>query len=622
MKILSILFVFAISICKLSAQIAEADDLFAKARYASALPRYVELLKSDSGSTNLNYKIGVCYLSSRSQKNKAYTYLEKAADPSAASITHKYLGDAYQLVSQYDLAIKSYEKFKKTFPASKPKDKRFIEEVKWKIEMCKVGKKLQELNTTNEDVNSKYIEYTSALSFDQSTMTYTFHKPDSLNRPATDDGKYFEEIYIPAKTILDNDARILLDTTTNLNEATVATSVDGQIVLIYKNDKGEANLYITRLIGNSWTYPEVLNKSLNVKGWEQSEFISADGYTLYFASDRPEGFGGKDIYVSKKLPTGEWGKATNLGPAINTATDEEAPFIYSDGLTLFFSSNKNKNTCCFDIYSSTLTNDGAWSQPIKVGYPVKSNSDNTLGTMTAHQETSSSGLKAGVHDKKDLYLATFIDDKKTPFTVLKGKIEDVAGKTPKSVKITVTDNETGEILGVYGSNKTGNYTLIVPPGRNNNITFESESYLFQSVNVDAAKKSGQYEIHKAVQMAPVTIGSSIALNNIFFDFDRATMRSVSNIELNRLFQMLSADPGLVVELAYLTSAKDNIKYYQQLAQDRALTVKNYLLAKGISKDRVMVKDLKSNKGKDKPNKKNIPEAITSDKLEIKIIAFK
>lgn len=631
-KIKIVSFVFLIGIFKLSGQtqsgqLEEADDLFLNDRFAAAFAIYRDFFKMDSSNTTLNFKIGVCYLNSRSQKNNAILYLEKSLSPASPVISYKFLGDAYQLANKFDLAIASYEKFRKMFLASKPRDLSIMEEVNWKIEMCKVGKKLQELPAPHSGINADYIDYSSALSPDQSTMTFTFHKTGSVKNKSLKDGKYFEGLYIPVKTATQASAKISMDTTTDRSEAAVATSIDGQIVLTYQDVKGDGNLYITRLIGNQWSAPEKLTGQVNTKGWEQNEFISANGYLLYFASNRAGGFGGKDIYACKKLPNGEWGKAMNLGPVINTAYDEEAPFIYSDALTLFFSSNKNKQTCCFDNFSSTLSNDGSWTEPVKIGYPVKKTAAAVFYAATSnHQEASVPGRKDSVY-KTDMYVATFMDLQKAPFTVIKGRVTDIYGKIPVHVKITVTDNETGEVVGVYNSNyKTGNYLLSLPPGRNNNITYEAEGYLFQSENIDISKKPNYYETHKAIEMPPVTPGSKVALSNIFFDFDRTTFCSVSNVELNKLFLLLTANPRMIVELSCPIHTQENSKYNIKLALDRSQSVANYLIEKGINKERLIVSEpgkLKLPRRKGKPDKNAQPaEEQLAERVELKIISIK
>jgi outer membrane protein OmpA-like peptidoglycan-associated protein len=622
-------FIFTLELFKLSGQtvsqeLAQADNSFSNNNFSAALPHYLNLLKNDSNDKDLNLKIGTCYLNSRSKKFKATGYLEKAASESSP-VTYKLLGDSYNLSGKFDLAILSYEKFKKIFLANKPKDISIIDDINWKMEMCKIGKKLQELNTTQ----AYHVDYISALSFDQSVMTFTFQKSNGIIKKSFEDEKYFDNIYIPDKADTARSPETI-DTTTNKNEAEVATSVDGQLVLLYKDDEGDGNLYISKLTGNTWTTTEELNRSINISGWETDEFISADGTTMYFTSKRPGGFGGKDIYVCKKMASGEWGKAVNLGPVINSPFDEEAPYIYSDGQTLFFSSNKNKRNCCFDNFSSTLTNNGSWSAPVKIGYPVKKPSEDVYyAATTGHlkKETYTAPEKEDGYDTKDIYLATFVDQKKTPFTVLKGKMMDVNGKIPSHGKITITDNETGEVLGIYNVNyKTGDFIITLSPGRNNNIAYESDGYLFQSENIDINKTSDYYKINKVIQLSPVAEGSKTTLNNIFFDDDLATFRPVSTVELNKLFLLLSTNTDLSVEFSYSIDAKENNRYDTKLAMYRSEAIANYLIQRGIGKERVRAREpekIKSTRQKGRSDKKEIEtEEQPTNRLELKILSNK
>ncbi len=348
---------------------------------------------------------------------------------------------------------------------------------------------------------------------------------------------------------------------------------------------------------------------------------------LYFTSSRAGGYGGKDIYACRKLPGGEWGKATNLGPVINTPFDEEAPFIYSDGRTLFFSSNKYKERCCFDNFFSTLSIDGTWTEPTKIGYPVKKTDDRVFYAAATTGPKKDPLYHRTDSAKINMYLTTFMDQKKALFTVLKSRVEGAGGKVPVHVKITVTDNETGEVLNVYGSNPgTGSFILTLPQGRNNNITYESDGCLFQSDNADISKKNGHYEIRSAVYMPPLAPGSKVVLNNVFFDFDGASLQAVSGVELNKLFNMLSENPRMVIELCYYIAAEESSKHSIKLCKDRAEAVAAFLIQSGINKERVLVKDSdkqKPGKSKSRRNKKDyVPEAPAGDRLELLILAIK
>jgi outer membrane protein OmpA-like peptidoglycan-associated protein len=598
----------------------ETENLFLNDRFDAALPQYLNLLKNDSSNQDLNLKIGICYLNSRSEKLMAIPYLEKAAKNQASSYVYKYLGDGYILASKFDLATTAYEKFKETFLSGKPKDLSPIEEINWKIGVCNAWKNLQNINT-----NQPFpFDYSSALSFDQSRITFTFQRADTNKTKQISDAKYFEELQAQQEMRAQNDDETVSDTTTDKYEAEIANSDSGNLVLIYRDNDGDGDLYISMLEGNQWSKSKKLNKAINRNGWETNQFISPDGNTLYFASNRAGGFGGKDIYACKKSFGGEWSKAINLGSVINTPFDEEAPVMY--GRTLFFSSNKNKKKCCFDNLSSTLLNNGSWSEPAKIGYPThRSEEDIYYATTISHfNETGESGTE---HEEENGYVATFTDKNNLPLTILKGKIIVMYGKGLKQGRITVTDNETAEVLGVYSPNyKTGDYIIALPADRNNNITYESEGCLFASENIAIRKRSEYFGQKTTLRLVPLAAGDKTTLNNIFFDPDRTTLLSISNVELNNLFLLLSDHLELAVELSYFIDSKERSKYSVNLAMDRTKMIIDYLVQKGINRERMTAKSpekLKASRPKKKSdqNDQEVMET-TNNKLELKITSTK
>ena len=152
---------------------------------------------------------------------------------------------------------------------------------------------------------------------------------------------------------------------------------------LFITDKGQKDIYIIRqLSSGKWTYPEKLNKNINSKYMETCVFLSPDGSTLYFTSNKPGGYGGMDIYKSEKLETGEWGEAHNLGPQINTDMDEESPFILSDGATMYFSSEGHESMGGFDVFSTTLSGEGIWSKPENAGKEINTKDDDLFFYMS------------------------------------------------------------------------------------------------------------------------------------------------------------------------------------------------------------------------------------------------
>ncbi|MGZ3862267.1 MAG: hypothetical protein ACXVPN_12135 [Bacteroidia bacterium] len=587
----------------------EAEKLFANTRYAAIWPYYAEMLQNDSLNAELNYKMGICYLNSRSQKdkaalyfNKALTYKKENASSLSSADLYRYLAEASYLASNFDQAIDNYQKYRKELIADK-KDSNLTERISHKIEICRMAKEISQLKNIIVSLKEKQAGKESS-SLDPSSLSLTFKMPPNNNK-VVKDGEFFDDFPITLRASNISQPDQFSDTIEVLKEATVATSVDGQIILIYRNDKGVCNLYASHMEGNSWTSPEKLNKIINTKGWEPDEFVSADGNTLYFASNRPGGYGGKDIYKSTKLPNGEWGKAINLGSQINTPYDDEAPFIHPDGVTLYYSIKKNKKNGSYNIYTSNLSGNGTWSEAISVGYPI-SKTGNIASPASVQKEN---------HEKEN-YVATFLNPKKTPLTLIKGKILDKNGKLPGYTEITVTDNISGEIAGIYHSDEqTGQFIFILPPNGNSTITYRCEGYLFHQETINTANETNYYKLNKTIMLSPLATGTSEMLTTVSFTGDKASPSSL--MELNTLYDFLLKNPAVSIEI-FAYENKEKSSSNTNSVESSITAVKKYLTEKGMDKERIETRIYKKPK---KKRKKGTAEE-ENGKIGIKIINIK
>jgi outer membrane protein OmpA-like peptidoglycan-associated protein len=586
----------------------EVPDNRFRAGYLDAQIIFLKLYKTDPSNSNLAFKIGICYLSSNRHLGKAIPYLKSAVlsvsndyeasykERKAPLIAYKFLGDAYHLNYEFDKAISAYTNYIKVMGENNNTDKALISEANRKIEMCKTGKRLVmtpikiKIENLGLSLNSNFADYAPVISGDQNSIFFTSRRPDSKGGEKDNDGNYMEDIYTASKTKKgwSNAKSIGSPINTDGNESTIAVSPDGQQILIYKDDEGDGNIYRTSLDGDVWTTPVKLNDNINTKHWEPSAFISANGRTLYFVSNKPGGFGGRDIYMSNLTSEGDWGKAVNLGATINTPYDEDAPFIHADGITLSFSSNGHNTMGGFDIFTSLLSSDDTWSEPVNVGYPLNTTDDDVFYVVSPDgRKAYFSSFRDGGFGEKDNYFVTFVDRKETPLTLVTGVVNNKSGKPAKNVVITVTDNETEQVAGVYHTNsKTGRFLFILTPDKNYNITYETEEDLFYSENIEIPKKSNFYEIHRAIALDPTLVGSKIALNNIFFDYDKASLRNVSNVELKNLVRLMKSHPSMKVEISGHTDNKGDDSYNQKLSEERAQAVVNRLVESGISADRL------------------------------------
>ncbi len=648
--------------------------------YGAALPLIMAELKADPDNAQLNYQAGLCYLHSRSLKSEAVQYLEKAIEFSPSLRTkqmpgsaeapiecHKLLGDAYYYAYKFEPAIKSYETFKELL-AEKSTNHPLAEEANLRIELCRhlkdyrPGESLPVSSKTNSLCTDMIQgKLSSTLSADKETMIYTLKVPVKKLRKQDARSRYFEELDFKQReeqseedqeTKTPSRLKDLIEKDSVLYAATIGTSFDGQVMLTYMNEDGEGTMYLSRLRDNKWSQPVKMTKAANRAGWEPYESMSADGNFLYFACDRPDGFGGMDIYRCKKEPDGTWSKAVNLGPEVNTAADEISPLIHADGHTLFFSSNRRKPGS-YDIYTSTAGLASNWSKPLNVGFPINRNA-NDIFQVTANNKAlyADAGKAAGknetrkdssdkkekskpkaFHPEKDNYLITFSGKHSQPLNLRRGTVTGKSGQSALSADIIVIDNKNGKQLAKHHtSDQIGAFSFILPAGKDLQILYDAKEHLPVSEHVDLTKEQNFFLELKAVKMPPLAAGSSCTLNNVFFDENKLKPEAASVTELQRMAELLKNHPYMEVQIESTITAKDKKGFYKKLARKRAKVVaeimqeygakKRQLKTKGGFQRPEKVKEVKEKHSRAKKRVKEEEEFIPVQQLTFKIIKYK
>jgi outer membrane protein OmpA-like peptidoglycan-associated protein/tetratricopeptide (TPR) repeat protein len=598
-------------------------------QYAWALPQYVEANNFNPNNAMLNYKIGLCYIYS-AFKWRAQEYLQKAykLNPAVSIEIHYYLGRAYHLAENWEGAISEYNIYLQTLNPTKQPDA--VKDVKKKIQECKDGAELVKnpvhvfIDNIGGAINSRFPDYGPVISADESVMFFTSRRDNSTGGkmvPGTPD--YFEDIYV--STNVNGKWSTAMNAGDPINteghDATVALNADGTKLFIYLDNKGDGNIWECNQKGNTWSKPDKMSSNINTKYHESSASVTADGRTLYFVSAKEEdSFGGHDIYMSKLDDKGKWGKPVNLGGVINTEYNEESVFIHPDGKTLYFSSQGHKTMGGYDIFKSVFNEKTkTWSTPENIGYPVNSPDDDIDFVLSASGKHGYySSFKKDGQGEKDIYMITFISEKSPimstednllaslsapvketvvlqkvdvnapQLTLLKGVITDQLNKKPLEATIELVDNSKNEVIATFKSNGiTGRYLVSLPSGKNYGIAVKCEGYLFHSENFDIPVSNGYQEVIKDIELKNVKVGSKIILKNIFFDFDKATLRQPeSTNELDNLIKLLTDVPTMKIEISGHTDSKGSDSYNLTLSQNRAQAVVDYLVNHGIAKDRL------------------------------------
>lgn len=605
-----------------------AGDIYFK----QAQPLLMKAQEFNPNNADLNYMLGVINFNLNPQSDAGTKYLEKAISlngkiPEDAPY---FLGWAFQFQLKWDDAIKYYQMYLTLLNADAKANAIAIEDVNKKIGECKIGKaevaNPQRIFVDNlgPNINTSYPEYSAFISADESMMVLTARRENSTGGKLDEGDNWpFEDLYQSFKvngkwTPVQNFGPLV---NSPEHDATSGLSSDGTTMFIFKyKEKDGGDIYVSNLVGNTWSKPEHMNKNINSKWHESSVSLSYDAKRLYFISDREGGLGAGDIYYSDKDVKGEWGPAVNIGPSLNTKYGEEGVFIHPDGKTIYFSSKGHKNMGGYDIFKSTFEN-GKWSEPQNLGYPINGPDDDVFFVISGsgnHGYFASS--KQGGYGDKDIYKITFLGPEKPPvvmnednllasvaapvsefkaekivssgpkMTILKGVISD--SKTYKLLEAAVEliDNSLNEVIATFKSNSTtGKYLVSLPSGKNYGIAVKKDGYLFHSENFDLKASEEFQEVEKDIALKPIEVGQSIILKNIFFDFDKATIRPESANELDRLIKLLTENPTLKIELGSHTDSKGSDEYNQKLSQSRSQSVVTYLIGKGIATDRLVAK---------------------------------
>ncbi len=481
----------------------KGEYYFDQGNYALAMVEYKKLEVEFPEEGVLIYRIGVCYVNSHGEKERSLDYLGKL-DPDKFRKTDLlfYLGRANHLNYQFDKAIDFYTRFKES---KRGKEKQKV--CDRLIENCTAAKELYahptkaEIVNIGPPVNTQFSEYGPTVSSDEATLIYTYLGPRCKGglqkEPGVADsaGQYFEDILVSLKDSAGHWTfpEPIDEINTNGPDAAISLSNDGQKLLVFKNSAGDVgDIYLSRLEGSKWSEPEPLRGDVNTTAWEGSASFSPDEHTLYFSSERPGGFGGKDIYSATLQDGGSWGNVKNLGPTINTEYDDDSPIMHPDGVSLYFNSVGHTNMGGNDIFVSMLKEDSTWSEPENLGYPVNTPDDDLFFFPVGNGDRGyySSGQKGGF-GQQDIYRVDGLG-RKVKFVMVKGvvTVDDKA----VDASIIVLNEKKGTQVAFHSNSVTGKYLVNLAPNTSFKLQFKAPGFEDQvktmnTLNVDSFMES-------------------------------------------------------------------------------------------------------------------------------------
>jgi OOP family OmpA-OmpF porin len=361
------------------------------------------------------------------------------------------------------------------------------------------------------------------------------------------------------------------------------------------NGKMLAGVSISSNVGGQWSKPVALNIKNDYNYNEKANYFLANNRkTLILSVEREDSHGDRDLYVSFMNNDSTWTEPLNLGDIVNTASEESAPFLASDDKTLYFSSKGFSGYGGSDVFVSKRLDDTwtNWSEPENLGPEINSPLEDLFFNIPASSEFAY--YSRGVSDTNtDIFRVKLpIIKNPDPWVTVRGKIIDKNTGQPLGAKIVYERLPDGKDVGIAQSNpETGEYEIRLPAGHLYGLRAEAAGKMSESQNLDLRNIKSDQVIDSDFSLAPIEVATlktnvTIVLNNVFFDFDKATLKTESYPELNRVVDLLTEQTGIQIEISGHTDAVGSDEYNLGLSNRRANAVKNYLVGKGVPAERI------------------------------------
>ena len=453
----------------------------------------------------------------------------------------------------------------------------------------------------SDNVNSKYIEYKPLLSPDGQTLYFSrkYH-PENIGGVKDEEDIWYSELGDDGEWQLAKN----IGPTLNNKDPNFVSSVtpDGKSVILVlgnryeKNGRMSSGVSVSNNTTGEWSQPVALEIENEYNYSEKANFYLANNRKVLLMSvQRDDSRGGRDLYVSFLEDDDSWSEPLNLSDVVNTAGEETSPFLAPDDKTLYFSSNGYAGFGGSDIYvtrrlDDTWTN---WSEPENLGPTINSQYEDLFFNIPGNSDFAYYSQGVSEDDLDIFRVAMPLFKRPDPVILVQGNTRDAKTNQPIGAEILYERLSDGQEIGLTQSNpETGEYEVMIPAGQLYGIRATAEGYVSVNENLDLRNfnaESDRTTQRKDLMLVPIEREATIVLNNVFFDFDKSVLKPESYPELNRVVELMNERTSMTIEIAGHTDATGTESYNLGLSRRRAEAVYNYLAEKGISKDRLDVK---------------------------------
>ncbi|MDX9891363.1 MAG: OmpA family protein [Bacteroidales bacterium] len=600
-----------------------------KQNYEKALQYLYKALAKDSNYAEIYIRMGDVYNFTLRSCDAAYAYnkaLSLLSNPEP--ILFMFAADEELKCGSYMAAYNNYQRF-----ISLSNNPELLKHVEQNMKKCVFGLEAiqKPVNMTpinmGDKINSEWDEYLATLTADEQEIIYTVRRPRDKNTIcafcATEEDFYSSIKDSTGEWTERNPMGSPINS--SYNEGAQTISPDGKYLFFTlcnaESGYGSCDLYWSKRIGGRWSRPRNFGAPVNTNFWESQPSIAPDGKTIYFTSNRPGGEGASDLWKTEMIDEGVFTIPVNLGPNVNTPSEEDAPFIHPDGTTLYFVSEGHPGMGGRDIFFSTLLADNTWSTPKNMGYPINTSADelNIFINASGTQAYYSSDKEGGIGGLDIYYFQLDEHLRPTPVTFMKGKVKDSETGQPLEADIEMIDLNANKVITSTKSDPvTGEFLACIRTGTNVMLNISHPFYLFYSENFYLKTIATELEpVLKDIILQKPAKGSTLVMNNIFFELNQSDLKAESFVELDVLVDFLKKNRNLKIEIGGHTDDIGTDEYNLHLSLERSKSVYQYLIQKGIDGSRLTYKGY----GETMPVKSNETEEgrAANRRTEIKVL---
>jgi outer membrane protein OmpA-like peptidoglycan-associated protein/tetratricopeptide (TPR) repeat protein len=602
-----------------------ADNYYKKADYFSAAQYYEKYLaQADTKVKNKEYQpYTVRPVSSKSVKHtstrqqavyqlaesyrllhypaKAAPWYRKAVefDKSEFPLVRFYFASTLRALEKYEEAEKAFNQFLDEYKT----DDAYSETAR---------KEILNLRFIREQLRKKDLDrytftrapasiYTTGANYapvwtNEGALLFTSTRPDSAaGKNKTYTNRVYQANYYGGS--VGNISRLDLQQDGSMHQGVISLSPDGNHLFLTRwtinGMQRNSSLYISHKDSSGWSQPMLLDSVVNTPGFNaQQPFVMPGGKYLLYASDKPGGMGGFDLWYAELDPNGKPVRSENLGSTINSTGDEQAPFYHNASRTLVFSARGRIGMGGYDFFYSK-GNIGRWEEPQNFGYPVNSVRDDIYFASRGGAKNILEDVMLSSDRSSDCCLQLFSLKKIRPLRKVSGLVVACNGQVPLSgAVVNIIDTINHKTISSQRTGADGKYSFTIEDYQPLKVVASSDGYIENSLQFNApADPEAETLINPAlclVHEAP-PVAAVIVIDNVYYDFDKSTLRTESYPALDKVVDMLNEHPTMTIEISAHTDNKGSDTYNQKLSEARAANVVKYLVSKGIDASRLQSK---------------------------------